>query len=450
MKKSTFSRRTFLRGVGGVSLALPFLESMGGCAGAASGQAAQFRGLGGPKRFCVFWTPNGTILNDWRPQGGENSYKFGRILEPLTPHKADVIVLDGVDELSAYEGPGDAHQKGTGQSLTATELQEGDFPGDGGLSAGWADGISVDQAIADVIGNQTKFRSLEFGVYVFGANVGSRISYRGPAQPIPPENDPEAAYNRIFGDFSADPAEQLRRIAERRSVLDAVIDDYERLVPRLGASDRLKLEAHLAAVRDIEMRLESEGTIGGACEPVLGEVPAYKVANIPGLGKLQMDLLAMAFACDLTRVSSIMWTNSASGKAFPWLNIPEGHHELAHRGDGDLDAQEKLTKINTWYAEQFAYLIAKLKAIPEGDGSVLDNTLLIWVNEHQKGNDHSRHEIPYVLAGKAGGAMKPGRWMRVEGEVAHNDLWTGCMNAMGIEAKTFGNPAFCKSPLGLG
>ncbi|HEY8374953.1 MAG TPA: DUF1552 domain-containing protein [Nannocystis sp.] len=451
MNRSTLSRRTFLRGVGGVSLALPFLEAMGGCAGPPppNHQPVQFRGLGGPKRFVVFWTPNGTVRQHWRPKGTPGSYEFGRILAPLNPFKEDVLVLDGVDALSAYKGPGDAHQKGTGQSLTATELQEGDFPGDAGLSAGWADGISVDQAIADVIGGETKFRSLEFGVYVYGANVGSRISYRGPAQPIPPENDPRAAFNRIFGDYEADPAAQMRRIAERRSVLDAVTRDYERLIARVGAEDKIKLEAHLAAIRDIEMRLDSGGGLSEACDPALGEVPEQKVGNIPELGRLQMDLLAMALACDLTRVASIMWTNSASGKPFPWLSIPEGHHELAHRGDGDLDAQEKLTKINTWYAEQFAYLIKKLKEIPEGGGSVLDNTLLVWVNEHQKGNDHDRREMPYVLAGKAGGAMKPGRWLQIEGDVAHNDLWTGCMNAMGIEATIFGNPTYCKTPINL-
>jgi hypothetical protein len=200
------------------------------------------------------------------------------------------------------------------------------------------------------------------------------------------------------------------------------------------------------------MRLDTGGSVGGACQPpMLGEVKdPTKVGNIPATGKLQMDLLAMALACDLTRVASLMWMNSATAKPFPWLDIPEGHHELAHRGDGDADAQEKLTQINTWYCEQFAYLIDKLKSIPEGDGSVLDNTLLIWVNEHQKGNDHDRHEIPYVLAGKAGGAMKPGRWLQVQGEVPHNNLWVGCMNAMGLEATTFGNPVYCTGALALG
>jgi len=439
--KFTLSRRSVLRGAGSACVALPLLEIMGGWDGPAPL----------PKRFVVFWTPNGTILDNWRPTGSEKQFTLPRILKPLVPHQSDLLVVDGVDELSAYEGPGDAHQKGTGQGLTGTELQEGDFKGADGLSAGWGNGISVDQAIANAVGAATKFSSIEFGVNCYGANVGSRISYRGPAQPIPPENDPVAGFSRLFGDFQADPAEQLRRIAERKIVLDAVGADYQKLLPRVGAADRIKLEAHLAAVRDLEMRLGSEGAAGGACaKPELGVVPKYmEVANMPVIGKLQMDLLAMALACDMTRVASIMWANSATNKPTPWLNIPEGHHELAHRGDDDMDAREKLTLINTWYAEQFAYLIAKLKSMPEGEGSVLDNTLIIWVNEHQKGNDHDRDQIPYVIAGKAGGAVNTGRWMQVPGKVPHNNLLVGCMNAMGVPTKTFGNPAYCTGSLDL-
>lgn len=438
--------------MGGACLALPWLESLAGC-DTDSGPRPQLRS-GGPRRFVVFWTPNGTLLEHWRPTGSPDSYKLSPILAPLEPHRPDILILDGVDALSAYEGPGDAHQKGAGQSLTCTELQEGDFPGDGdgGFTAGWADGISVDQAIADAIGEGTRFRSLEFGVGVEGSTVFSRISYRGPGQPIPPENDPQAAFTRIFKDLAADPKVQTRRSAERHLVLDAVIADYEKLLPRLGAADRLKLDAHLAAVRDLEMRLDSDNVIGGSCaEPELDKVPdPWSTANIPATGKLQMDLLAMALACDLTRVGSIMWTRSATKTPFPWLDIPEGHHELAHRGDNDLDAQAKLVQINTWYAEQFAYLIAKLKSIPEGDGSVLDSTLLIWANEHSRGNNHDRYNVPYVVAGKAGGAVLPGRWLQLAGEVPHNNLWVGCMQAMGLDVKTFGNPEYCTGSVNLG
>lgn len=452
MSSHGLSRRTLLRGAGGACLALPLLEAMGGAASPRPLAGRALRAAAAPRRLVVVYTPNGNVVEHWRPSGSELKFTLPRILEPLTPHKQDIVVLDGVDALSAFNGPGDAHQKGTGQCLTCTELQEGDFPGADGNSAGWANGISADQVVADAIGGQTRFRSLEFGVHVYGANVGSRISYRGPAQPIPPENDPRAAFERIFGDFEADPEKKARRIAERKSVLDAVIADYQRLLPRLGAADRAKLDAHLAAIRDFEQRLDADAEAAAACAvPELGDVAdPSKVANIPKTGKLQMDLMAMTLACDLTRVMSLMWTNSATAKPFPWLSIPEGHHELAHRGDDDADAQEKLTKINTWYSEQFAYLLARLKAIPEGDGTMLDNTLVVWVNEHAKGNNHARHEMPYILAGRAGGAVRTGRWMQVGGDVPHNNLWVGVMNAMGLEVTTFGNPAYCTGALGLG
>ncbi|MEZ4449598.1 MAG: DUF1552 domain-containing protein [Nannocystaceae bacterium] len=440
-------RRTVLRGLGGLGgacIALPLLEAMG---------AWDSPSPGAPRRFVVFWTPNGTILDHWLPTGSEDDFTLSRILKPLEEHHSDLLVVSGVDELSAYQGPGDAHQKGTGQGLTCTELQEGDFPGADGLSAGWGDGISVDQAIADAIAEDTRFRSLEFGVHVYGANVGSRISYRGPAQPIPPENDPKAAFDRIFGDLDVDPAEQMRRLAERELVLGAVSEDYDRLVKRASADDRQKLQAHLDAVRDLQMRLGSGVGVGGACQvPELGVVSdPDSVANIPANGLLQMDLLAMALACDLTRVASIMWMNSATNKPYPWLDITEGHHELAHRGDEDLDAREKLTQINVWYAEQFAYLIGKLKSIPEGEGTLLDNTVLIWVNEHQKGNVHDRHSIPYVIAGGGGGSIKTGRWLDVPGDVPHNNLMVGLMHAMGLEEVTsFGNPAYSTGSIELG
>ena len=440
------SRRSFLRGVGGVSLGLPLLQAMGGCRSTARSGRSQTLGLGGaPTRFVVFYTPNGTIRERWLPSGAETAFTLSPILASLAPYQSDLLVLDGVDALSAYNGPGDAHQKGTGQALTGTELQEGDFLGADGLTAGWANGISVDQQIADTIGGTTKFRSLEFGVHVYGANVGSRISYRGPAQPIPPENDPAAAFARIFSDLASDPAMADARIARRRSVLDAVSRDYEALLPRLGAADRQTLEGHLDAIRDIETRLGAGGTLSPTCAPpVIGTVPdPTQSVNIPALGTLQMDLLVMALACDLTRVASLMWTNSATMKTFPWLGIGEGHHELAHRGDEDLDAKEKLVRINTWYAEQFAYLVGKLKSVPEGEGTLLDNTLLVWVNEHSKGNTHDRHGIPYVLAGQAGGRLATGRFLTVDGDVPHNDLWVSCLNLFGVETTTFGNTAYC-------
>ncbi|WP_309891992.1 DUF1552 domain-containing protein [Archangium sp.] len=445
--KRLLSRRSLLTGLGGAALSLPLLEGVPHWLNPLRSAHAAPAGRA-PLRFLVMWTPNGTIPEHWTPTGTETAFRLSPILEPLTPHQGDILILDGLDALSAYKGPGDAHQKATGQCLTGTELQEGTFAGADGHSAGWANGISVDQAIANHVGNQTRLRSLELGVFVSGANINSRISYRGPAQPLPPENRPRAAFEHLFGDPSETPAARAERVARRKSVLDSVTGRYQSLLPKLSTADRLKVEQHLTALREIEQRLDTNPVLGCQAPARPRDVAVDNLDNIPELGRLQMDMLVSALACDLTRVGTLMWMNSATDKTYPWLGIHEGHHELSHRGDTDLDAKTKLTKIYRWYAEQFAYLLAKLKSVPEGNGTMLDNTLVVWISEHSKGNVHDRRGLPYVAAGRAGGAVRPGRWVRYTGEVPHNNLWVSCLNMFGVPATTFGNPAYCTGPLG--
>jgi hypothetical protein len=436
---SRFNRRDVLKGLGLGLLSLPLLE-------AGFGRSAYAQVGGPPRRFVVFWNPNGTVPDHWRCSGTENNFTLSRILEPLGPVKKDILVVEGLDALSAYNGPGDAHQRGTGQCLTGRPLQQGEFLGAAGRSSGWADGISVDQAIADHVGAQTKLRSLEVGVHVSGANVNSRISYRGPAQPLPPENDPRFLFDRLFDDPSVDPKQKAERIARRKSVLDTVGERYKRLLPAVGAADRQKLEQHLQAIREIESRLDASGGVCAA-PGAPGAVDHTRSENVPIVGKLQMDILVSALSCDLTRVASLMWMNSATEKTFPWLGIHEGHHELAHRGDEDLDAKEKLTRVYQWYASQFAYFVERLASVPEGNGTLLDNTLVVWLSEHSKGNEHDRRDLPYVLAGRAGGQVRPGRLLRLTGEVPHNNLWVSCLNIFGVQTDTFGDPAFCTGRL---
>ncbi len=443
-QKRQLSRRALLAGLGGAALSLPLLEGVPRWLLPSAHAAPASK----PLRFLVMWTPNGTVPENWTPSGTESTFQLSPILQPLAPHQSDILVLDGLDALSAYKGPGDAHQKATGQCLTGTELQEGTFAGADGLSAGWANGISVDQAIANHVGKETRLRSLELGVYVSGAAVNSRISYRGPAQPLPPENNPRAAFDRLFGDPTETPASRAERVARRKSVLDAVTDRYQRVLPALGSADRQKLEQHLTALRDIEQRLDSPAVLGCQAPPRPPNIGPDRIEDIPQLGRLQIDMMVSALACDVTRVGTLMWGNSATDKTYPWLDVHEAHHELAHRGDSDVDAKDKLTRIYRWYAEQFAYLIARLKSVPEGNGTMLDNTLVLWISEHSKGNVHDRRGLPYVAAGRAGGAVRTGRWVRYAGDVPHNNLWVSCLNIFGVQATTFGNPAYCTGALG--
>lgn len=438
------SRRTLLRGLGGVAIGLPFLHAM-----ERPAAAAPF-----PKRFIVFFSANGTIPSSWNPTGGETDFALSPILAPLEPHKQDLLVLQGIDMEAAHHGPGDGHQTGMGTMLTGTELLVGtEFCeadcSDPSKTVGWGGGPSVDQVIASQVGQTSKFKSLEFGVQVQSASIWSRMCYLDADQPIPPEDDPLAAFDRIFGELGADPFGLQKIRAQRHSVLDAVIDDFEALNARVGGDDRKKLDNHLTAIREIEKRLDAGGQLGGSCQlPDLGSPigDIYADENLPAIGKLQMDQLVMSLACDLTRVASIQWSTSVSNKVFSWLGITTGHHDLSHEGDTNANAQAQIVQINTWYAEQLAYLIAALKAVPEGDGTLLDNTVILWCNELGIGNAHSRTDMPYVLAGSCGGYFDTGRYL-VFDDRNHNDLLVSLCNAMDVGVTTFGNPAYCAGPL---
>jgi hypothetical protein len=439
------SRRTILRGLGGAAIALPLLDAM-------RGRSASALEPDGPKRLIVMYTPNGTIAKNFWPQGTEKDFSLSKILEPLAEHKNDLLILRGIDMLSSLDGPGDAHQKGTGQCLTARPLLEGSFSGDAGQSAGWASGISLDQRVANHYATSTPYPSLEFGVAVQGSTVSSRISYRGAGQPVPPENNPYAAYQRLFADALKDPKEVQRQIERRSTVLDAVAEQHKQLHDRLGPEDRAKLESHLLAVEEIRARLDQPTMkFGGVCQPLdQGELlDPHSVANMPAIGRLQMDLLAMALACDLTRVASLMWTQSAATHVYSFVDkaILEGHHSIAHKGDEDDVKVAQNTKINVWFAEQLAYLISALKAIPEGEGSVFDNTVILWTNEQAKGNNHDRMDMPYVLAGSAGGYFDTGRYLVQGQQTPHNKLLVSLLHAMGIDEDAFGDPQYDKGPL---
>lgn len=447
IRKRPLSRRTVLRGLGGAAISLPLLDAMrGGTARADGGEC--------PKRLLIMYTPNGNIAADFWPSPSSTELEFdlGPILAPLSAHKQDLLILDDINMTSSNYGPGDAHQKGTGQCLTATELLEGNFAGDAGLSAGWAGGPSVDQVVADAIGTDTLFRSLELGVAVQGSDVGARICYRDAAQPLPPENSPYAAYQRLFGDAADDPSAVERRAAKRRAVLDAVADQHRALRDQLGVDDKDKLHNHLVAVQEIRERVDRAVIkFEGVCQPLELGVPVESemVSNMPTIGMLQMDLLAMAMACDLTRVGTLMWTRSAATHvcSFADPNVSEGHHALAHKGDEDAAKNELNTQINRWYATQLAYLVDKLKSIPEGDGTLFDNTLILWTNEQAKGNNHSRDRMPYLLIGNAQGTFQTGRYIRQNTAMSHNQLLVSILNAMGVETDTFGNPAYGTGPL---
>jgi hypothetical protein len=444
MKPFRVSRRALLRGAGSVAIGLPFLEAMSPLRRAAAATGMP------PKRLITFFSPDGTILNNWTPAGSGTSFTLSPVLAPLAPNQQHIVVLSGVNNVVATKGPGDDHMRGMGSMLTAIELLPGTTQGGCCEPAGLAGGISVDQAIANEIGKDTKFKSLELGVQSGGGGtIWSYTSYTAANQPLPPDNNPASVFNRVFSQLGTNSADLQRIQAERKSVLDAVTASYARLNPKLGVYDRAKLDAHLSNIRDLETRLTAPSAVGAACMKPAAPTIDYKAnANFPAVGKLQMDLLVTAMACDLTRVGTVQWERSVGDVRFTWVDpsITRGHHDMSHDTDDNADTIDKLTKINTWYAGQLNYLIEALKAIPEGTGTMLDNTVILWCNELAKGNQHSHSPMPFVLAGHAGGALQTGRMLKFNG-TSHSNLLVSLMNMMGVPATTFGNPMYCTGPL---
>jgi hypothetical protein len=441
-------RRELLAGLGGLGL-LPL-------AGARAARADQ-----APRRLIVFYTPNGTVGPEWRPRGGEADFTFGRILAPLAPWRSKLLVLGGVDMALADAGFGSHHTRGIGGLLTGRRTLMGNFRSAGPPTAGWASGISIDQHIARTAGASTRFRTLELGVRVIDAEVRGRVSYLGPNQPVPPMESPYDFFDRIFAGGGAPGSDQDGRAErlrlQRKSVLDFLGQELAAVRTHVGTDDRARIDAHLESVRDIERRLLAGGTgpgsapAAGCATPALApRMDVQASENLPAVGRLHMDLLAAAFRCDLARVATLQWTHAESNQTFPFLGLTGQHHAMSHAGDGDLAAQESLTRINVFYAEQLAYLLDRLAATREGDRTLLDNTVVLWANEVGKGNNHAHRDLPFLLAGSAGGHFRTGRFVDYQARgrsQPHNNLLVSLANAMGLADTTFGDPEHCTGPL---
>lgn len=391
------------------------------------------------RRLVLVFSPNGTIYDDWRPRDDDS---FGPILEPLEPLRDKLVVLDA---LNMVQGPGDNHQEGISKLWTGCDLEGNDID-TGPKNTALAAGPSLDQTVAEAIGTQTAYRSLEFAVRPGDAGglglAWHRMVYAGPSQPIAPERDPYAMFDRLFdGRAGLDESalEQIRR--ERQSVIDQVRGELQSLSGIVGQTDRHKLEAHLDAIRSIETRLISNAA---TCDPSVLEAETQDRMdpesnnNFPTIVRLQSDLLALALRCDLTRVATLQWSHSVGGERHSWVQDGANNHHGASHEDAQENVAAYLTLVNRWYAEQFGYLLQQLDAVPEADGSLLDNSIVAYGNELGRGSSHSLSRIPFVLAGGAGGRISTGRVLRFDGE-EHNRLLVSLGQAMGLDIESFGN-----------
>ncbi len=453
MKKPLLTRRQVLRGLGGIAVGLPLLNLP------SRSVHAEFPGSltpeGYPKRFIVVYHPNGVIQNAWWPTGtSETNFTLSEVHRSLMPFQSKLIFPAGLGLGPLQAGPGEPHQRGMGGLLTGRPLQEGDFIGNDGQLAGWGNGISVDQRIAQHIGTTTALASLELGVradHVLGSDVSTRLCYTGPSSPLPPINDPRQTFLALFGDSNQEISDlELEQLRKRRaSVLDVVKSQFNHVRARAGRDDRQRLDAHAEMVRDIERRLGNNNLFEGTClntEPP-PELDPENENTMPQLTKLQIDMLVTALACDITRVGSLQISNSRNHLRWPWVNSGGAGHSLSHAGPSNTAARDERLARHTWVAEQMAYLLERLDSIQEGSGTMLDHTVVLWCNELAEGNTHSQiTNMPFVLAGSAGGYFKTGRHVTYANK-PHNDLLVSLLNAFGIEETKFGDERFCNGPL---
>jgi hypothetical protein len=397
------------------------------------------RAAGTAKRIIFWFTPNGTVHAHWRPTGAGASYGFapGSILEPLDAHKASLLVLDG---LNFERSRASNHEGGMEHMLTG-----GGNP-------------SLDQFLAAQIGGDTPFSSIELGVQTsaWGSGIQTRMSYNDAHAFVHPEDDPVAAYSRIFGGApvmdpgTGMPAEDPAQI-RRRSVLDLVKGELTALQTDLGKDERDKLGAHLDALRTLEKRLDGSVTTSGCGELAVPSLTdSQSNGQFPMVGELMTDILVSAAACDASRVLSLQWSHTVSPAIFSWASVGEGHHELSHKDDGNTQGVADFVAAERWLSAQFAAFLDKLAAVqePDGSGSLLDTSTVVWVKELGDGRLHDFISVPFVIAGGGNGFFSPGKYLKFNAE-PHQKLLVSLAQSVGVEIDSFGVPDVTGSLAGL-
>ena len=430
MNEST--RREFLKHLGISAASVPFLTGLPSLALAES--------LAKPKqRLIILFSPDGVVPTTFWPDEVGTEFTLKQSLKPLEPFKNKTLILNGVCD--RVRGDGDNHMRGIGCLLTGSELFPGNIQGGSDTPAGWSSGISIDQEIKNYLQKsaitRTRFGSLEFGVMVpEHADTWTRMVYAGANKPVAPIDDPYLMFQKLYG--SMKDKELLK------SVLDDLSEDIKKVKTQISKADQKLLDEHMSLVRDMETEIKSASkTNVGHKVPDITPGVRRDNNNIPQISKLQIDLMVSAFLADSARVATLQYTNSVGQARFTWLGIQEGQHDLSHEPDSNKEAQEKLTKINQWYCEQLAYLAKKLSETkePDGNGTLLDNTTIVWTNELGQGNSHTLENIPFVVVG-GGLGFKMGRSMKYD-RVPHNRLLMSIAHGFGHRIESFGNRDFC-------
>jgi len=435
-------RRTFLKGLG-TSIALPILESMVQPLPVFASNAAATSAANHPLRMAFLYVPNGMNMADWKPQQPGADYPLPPTLAPLADLRSDFQVISGLAHDKAFangDGAGD-HARASATFLTGCQARK---------TAG-ADirvGISVDQVAANQIGRRTRLPSLELSCDR-GRTAGDcdsgyacayqfHISWRGETTPNPVEVDPRQVFDRLFGNGNSGEMTKSRVARDRyqKSILDFALDEAKQLQGSLGTTDRRKLDEYLTSVRELELRTENAAKFSA-------QLPDYsKPSGVPEQYeqhiRLMLDLLALAFQTDSTRIATFMLAHDGDNRPYPFIGVPDGHHDLSHHENKE-EKKQKISKINLFHTTQLAYLLAKLKSMKEGTSTVLDNSMIVYGCGIGDGNRHNHDDLPVLLAGAAGGTLQTGRHWKLESKVPMTNLYLSLLDRMGVKAEKLGD-----------
>ena len=432
----SLSRRQVLRGLGSM-ISLPFLESFGARAFAATKPVTK------PVRAAWMYIPNGVNVEQWMPTGDGVGYQLSPSLQQIAQHRNDFMVVSGLmqDFARSHGNGGGDHARATATFLTGCMPKK---------TAG-ADihvGISVDQIAAQKIGHLTRLPSLELSTdgqrssgkcdSGYSCAYQFNLAWKNETMPMAPEMDPRLVFERMFGlgATAGKGPEAARAKRMQKSILDSVLDEAKTLQAKVDTSDRRKLDEYFSSVRDIEQRIER-------AEKFSAQLPDVKIPEgIPDSYeehiRTMFDLMVLAFQTDTTRLSTFMLAHDGSNRSFPEIGVPDAHHALSHH-QSDPQKLAKIAKIDQFYLRQFGYFLDKMKAVKEGDSTLLDNSMIVFGGGIGDGNRHNHDNLPILLAGRAGGTLSPGKRMVLPGETPMTNLYLSMLDRMGVPAEKVGD-----------
>jgi hypothetical protein len=437
LTRKSLDRRTLLKGIG-VAIGLPVLDAMTPALARATSVVK------GPTRVSFVYVPNGIVMSNWTPAAAGTDFEFPRILKPLEPFRDRTLIISNLMDHNANalgDGGGD-HARAASSFLTATHPKK----------TGGSDihvGVSVDQVMAEALGNATRLPSLEMGLddnrvvghcdSGYSCAYTNSVSWRTPSTPLPPEANPRTVFERLFGDvdYSVDAATRARRERYRKSLLDMTLADVNKLSGTLGGSDRRKLDEYLDSIRAVERRIQKAETDGRSIAPPI-EKPAGIPVEFAEHAKLLFELQRIAFQADLTRVTTMVIGREGSVRTYEEIGVSDPHHPLSHHRNMAA-ALEKLTKINTFHMQLFADFVAKLKATPDGDGTLLDRMMILYGCGISDSNRHTHEKLPTLVVGGGNGAVAGGRHIELKEDTPVANLYMAMLGRMGVKKDVFGD-----------